>query len=324
MLIGLMLHLATRGKPETCTLVEMWKILNNAKLLKKTIEAMAGSRELMDTISTIGENLSETESKNPEQLGNFRVGAAEAVAIFDPLGHLGQAVSASNFRFEDLKTGKTSIYLVIPADDRIHTYGSWLGLLTRQAITAVARSAGKAPVLFMLDEFTNMGKLAGLSESLTALPGLGVRVWAFVQELSEIKRVYGDHTHATLLSQAEVKQYFAVQSPELSKELSERLGQKTVKVVSNNLGKTPDDEIGETLSEIGRPLIATEDIRQMPEKQQLLFIGALPPIRAKLMWVWDVAPWQDHLEPNPVEGGYPKPPPKVTLQYDKVEERGYA
>ncbi|MFW8634318.1 TraM recognition domain-containing protein [Cribrihabitans pelagius] len=58
--------------------------------------------------------------------------------------------------------------------------------------------------------FANMGKLAGLTESLTALPGLGVRVWAFVQELSELVRLYGPHTARTVLSQAEVKQFFAV------------------------------------------------------------------------------------------------------------------
>src|SRR5690606_36419739 len=111
--------------------------------------------------------------------------------------------------FRALKEGKAIIYLVIP-QDRIATHGAWLGLVTRQAITAVARSSGKSEVLFLLDEFANMGRLSGLAESLTALPGLGVRVWAFVQELSEIVRLYGPHTARTVISQAELKQFFAV------------------------------------------------------------------------------------------------------------------
>ncbi len=65
-------------------------------------------------------------------------------------------------------------------------------------------------MLFLLDEFANMGKLSGLAESLTALPGLGVRVWMFVQELAELVRLYGPNTAKTVLSQAEVKQFFAV------------------------------------------------------------------------------------------------------------------
>jgi type IV secretion system protein VirD4 len=62
----------------------------------------------------------------------------------------------------------------------------------------------------MLDEFANIGKLAGLAESLTALPGLGVRVWMIVQELAELVRIYGPNTAKTIQSQAEVRQFFAV------------------------------------------------------------------------------------------------------------------
>ena len=69
-----------------------------------------------------------------------------------------------------------------------------------------------------------MGKLAGLAESLTALPGLGVRVWMFVQELAELIRIYGPNTAKTLLSQAEVTQFFAVQDHSLAKTLSQECG----------------------------------------------------------------------------------------------------
>ena len=91
------------------------------------------------------------------------------------MGFLGAAVSGCDVDFRELKEGRASVYLVIP-QDRIATHGAWLVLVTRQAIAAVARSSGQSEVLFVLDEFANMGKLAGLAESLTALPGLGVRV----------------------------------------------------------------------------------------------------------------------------------------------------
>ena len=68
-----------------------------------------------------------------------------------------------------------------------------------------------------------MGKLAGLAESLTALPGLGVRVWMFVQELAELIRIYGPNTAKTLLSQAEVTQFFAVQDHSLAKNALARM-----------------------------------------------------------------------------------------------------
>jgi Type IV secretory pathway, VirD4 components len=254
----------------------------------------------------------------PEQFGDFRAGALQALDIYEPGGYLADAVSGSDVSLGELKGGRVSIYLIIP-QERIATHGAALGLIVNQAIRATARSHQKGQVLFLLDEFANLGKLSGLAESLTALPGLGVRVWMIVQELAELVRIYGPHTARTILSQAEVKQFFAVQDAELAKTLSQTLGERTVKTRSYNLGRFDDDEIGESLSEAGRPLMSPDEIRQMGDSEQLLLIKSLPPIKAQRLPFWFIAPWQDWAEPNPVEGEYPSPPPVITLSYRKKE-----
>lgn len=311
---ALMLHLATRGDPARCTLPEMWRIVNSTRRLDDTIAAMHGSDALGGVVADLGADLLRQVDENGEQFGDFQQGAAQALDVYDPTGWLADAVSGTDIDFRALKEGRVTVYLVIP-QDRIATHGTWLGLVTRQAITAVARSAGKTPVLFVLDEFANMGKLAGLAESLTALPGLGVRVWAFVQEMAELVRLYGPNTSETVLSQAEVKQFFAVQNDKLARTLSAALGQRTVKTRSHNLGRFDDDDIGESLGEAGRPLMSPEEIRLMPKDRQLLLISSLPPILAERLPFWFVAPWQDWVETNPVEGDYPRPAPRVTLRY---------
>lgn len=199
--------------------------------------------------------------------------------------------------------------------DKIGTHGARLGLVTAQAIKAVGRSKGRSEVRFLLDEFANMGKLSGLAESLTALPGLGVRVWAFVQELSELIRLYGPHTARTVLSQAEVKQFFAVQDDQLAGTLSMALGQRTVKTRNFSLGRFDDDEVGESLGETGRPLMSADEIRLMGADEQLLLIKALPPVRARRLPFWFVAPWASWAESNPVEGFYPVVKPLLKLTY---------
>lgn len=208
------------------------------------------------------------------------------------------------------------MYVVIPSD-RIATHGAWLGLLTRQAIAAVARTPGSSPALFMLDEFANMGKLAGLSESLTLLPGLGVRVWMIVQALDQLRAVYGQEVTNTILSQAEVKQYFAVQDQNLAKSLSADLGQRTVKTTSFNLGRKEGDDAGESRSEVGRPLMSPDEIRRLPTTRQIIVIQAQPPILCDRVPFWHVAPWQSWAEANPVEGGYPAPDADFTLNYKR-------
>ncbi|BCH14951.1 conjugal transfer protein TraG [Mesorhizobium sp. L-2-11] len=314
LLRAFMLHFCSRRQPDRCTLPELWRVLQNATRLDATLVEMAGSDALGGIIADLADDIARTVEKNPETFQSFIEGATQAVSIFDPAGWLADSVAASDFSFAEMKTGKVSVYLVIPPD-RVATHGAWLGLLTRQAIAAVARQPGNSPVLFMLDEFANMGKLAGLSESLTLLPGLGVRVWIIVQSLDQLRAVYGREATNTILSQAEVQQYFAVQDHGLAKMLSDALGQRTVKTLSINLGRKEDDDPGESRSEAARPLMTADEIRMMGKSEQILLIQSLPPIRAQRVPFWSVAPWCDWAAANPVEGSHPRPEPSFTLNY---------
>lgn len=320
---SLMLHFATRGDPENCTLTELWRTVNSPKQLAVVVTKMERSKQLNGAIAALAEDLSFQIKDNPDQFADFRQGAVQALDIFDPVGWLGDAVSGSDVDFASLKAGRATIYLVIP-QDRIDTHGRWLGLVARQAITAVARSKGTTPVLFMLDEFANMGKLTGLAESLTALPGLGVRVWAFVQELAEIVRLYGPNTAQTLLSQAEVMQLFAVQNLDFARRISASLGQQTVKTRSYGLGSRTDHEVTESVGETAQPLLTPDQLRQLPADEQLLFVTRLPPIKAKRIPFWCIQPWGSWVQQNPVEGSYPTVPAVITLNYRKKAAGGQA
>lgn len=314
LLRALMLHLATRGQPDGCTLPELWRLLQNATRLDGTLIEMAGSNAISGVVADLADDIAGIIEKSPEAFQSFIEGARQAVSIFDPSGWLADSLAASDFSFAKLKTGKVSVYLVVPPK-RIETHGAWLGLLARQAIDAVASTPGNSRVLFMLDEFANMGKLAGLSESLTLLPGLGVRVWMIVQSLDQLRTVYGREATNTILSQAEVQQYFVVQDMGLAKMLSDALGQRTVKTTSINLGRDVDDDPGESRNEAGRPLMSADEIRLMPADQQILLIQSQPPIRAGRIPFWSVAPWCDWAAPNPVEGAHPRPEPSFRLSY---------
>lgn len=302
-------------KPELCTLPELYRLVSSRTRLVAMAEEMQESEALGRLLVDLGTNLADQMRNNPEQFEDFRTGAVNALSIHKPGSFLGEAVSASDIALSDLKGGKLSLYLAFPPD-KIGTHGSVLGLIVTQAINAVSRSKRDGSVLFLLDEFANLGKLSGLAESLTTLPGLGVRVWMIVQELAEVTRLYGPHTAQTIQSQAEVKQFFAVNGDELAQSLSKALGQRTVKTHNYNLGKTAADEIGESLSETGQPLMRPEDIKAMGESEQLLLIKGLSPIFAGRVPFWFAAPWGAWAAPNPVEGDYPQPKPLFELEYE--------
>ena len=317
---AVLLYLAVCA-PKRCTLPEMWRIIANPLRLQRMVDAMRREDVLGGILADLGDDLAHQMEDNPDLFGDFRAGALQHLSIYEPGGYLADAVSASDISLADLKTGNVTLYLAFPPD-RIASHGAALGLIINQAITAVARSKDKGEVLFMLDEFANIGKLAGLAESLTALPGLGVRVWMIVQEMAELVRLYGPHTAKTIQSQAEVRQYFAVNSPELAQSLSRELGQKTVKTKNLNLGRFETDEIGESLSETGQPLMRPEEIMQLRPDQQLLLIKNVNPILGERMPFWFFSPWREWAAVNPVEGDYPNVKPLVRLSYqfeDKSE-----
>ena len=315
---AVLLYLAVCA-PKRCTLPEMWRIIANPLRLQRTVDAMRREDVLGGILADLGDDLAHQMEDNPDLFGDFRAGALQHLSIYEPGGYLADAVSASDISLADLKTGNVTLYLAFPPD-RIASHGAALGLIINQAITAVARSKDKGEVLFMLDEFANIGKLAGLAESLTALPGLGVRVWMIVQEMAELVRLYGPHTAKTIQSQAEVRQYFAVNSPELAQSLSRELGQKTVKTKNFNLGRFETDEIGESLSETGQPLMRPEEIMQLSPNQQLLLVKNVNPILGERMPFWFFAPWREWAAVNPVEGDYPNVKPLVRLSY-QLEEK---
>jgi type IV secretion system protein VirD4 len=300
--------------PSRCTLPEMWRIIGNPLRLERTVAAMRKEEVLGGILADLGDDLAHQMEDNADLFGDFRSGAVQHLSIFEPGGYLADAVSASDINLADLKTGKVTLYLAFPPD-RIASHGAALGLIVNQAITTVARSKERSEVLFLLDEFANIGKLAGLAESLTTLPGLGVRVWMIVQELAELVRLYGQHTSKTIQSQAEVRQFFAVNSAELAQSLSRELGQRTVKTRNHNLGRFDTDEIGESLSETGQPLIRPEEIMQLGQGQQLLLVKGIKPILGERMPFWFFAPWREWASVNPVEGDFPNVKPLVRLSY---------
>lgn len=316
LLVALMLHLATWQGGKRCTLPELWRILQSRRRMDTVVVDMAGNTALNGVVQDFADDLVEKLSSGSDQFGDFREGALQAVSIFDPNGFIGECVSGSDFSFADLKRGKVSVYQVIPPD-RVATHGVWLGLSTKQAIDAVGRTQGNGRVLFMLDEFANLGKLEGLAEALTTLPGLGVRVWMFVQEPADLKRVYGAETAQTIFSQWEVKQVFGVQGQKLAEELSKQLGKRTVKTRNYNLGKTDTDDVGETLGETGKDLMTADEILRMPSGKQLLFISGQRPVMADKVPYWLGDPWAEWAETNPVEGNAPHAEPVLKLAYKK-------
>ena len=131
----------------------------------------------------------------------------------------------------DLGTMPTTLYLVLPVD-RLKTHGRWLRMILTLAIRTISKlpTPPNPPVVFMLDELGTISPGSGLSmieQSYGLMAGMGIRIWAFLQDLPQLKRDY-PNSWETFLSNSSIIQLLNVAENTTSSYFSTYLGNKTV------------------------------------------------------------------------------------------------
>ncbi len=290
-------------EPQEANLPAVYEMLGDNEALAALLEDADDSDELGGELAVLARGIRSTLESNPRQFDSFREGALQSLVAFGPSGHLAPSVEACDFRFRDLKRGKTTIFMVC---DPTHAdmFEPWIGLLVWAALRELVRERNAVPVHLLLDEFTNY-KLSGLPAALTALGGYGIHVWMVVQELKEIARVYGAPALETILSQSDVKQFFGVAASETATLVSRMLGQRAVPTASFSLGTHLGEPAGMSMNASMRDLMRADELRQLPDDEQIIFIKNLKPVRALKAGYHEVEPWRSAVEPNPLHDGKP-------------------
>ena len=195
----------------------------------------------------------------------------------------------SDFRFADLKHSNVTVFLVLPPD-RLSTYSRWLRLLVSQSLLDMARDPAKpaVPVLYLLDEFAALGHLAPVERAMGLMAGYGVQLWPILQDVHQLRATYRQRA-GTFLSNAGVLQVFGVNDHDSARLVSDLLGQETV--VFQTMARALDSEksgISYSQQHTARPLLTPDEVRNLPEQGQLLFLaGQRPIVAGKLAYYTD-------------------------------------
>jgi len=139
----------------------------------------------------------------------------------------------SDFRFEDLKSKKMTVYLVLPAD-RLEPFKRWLRLLIQQALTVNARNIAIRPdksVLFLLDEMPALGHLTMVEQAFGLMAGFGIQLWGICQDIPQLTRAYGA-SWESFVGNSGVLQYFGSRDYKTADYFSKLCGVTTVQKVS--------------------------------------------------------------------------------------------
>jgi type IV secretion system protein VirD4 len=141
-------------------------------------------------------------------------------------GEMGRVLKTHNFKLEDLKTSRVTVYLCLPAT-RLATHGRWLRMMIGLTIEAMERTGplgkGKLPVLFCLDEFAALGHMESIEKAAGQIASFGVKLWPIVQDLTQLQRDYKE-AWETFMGNAGLLTFFGNTDLTTLDHISKRLG----------------------------------------------------------------------------------------------------
>ncbi|WP_426026157.1 type IV secretory system conjugative DNA transfer family protein [Brevundimonas sp. TSRC1-1] len=196
----------------------------------------------------------------------------------------------SDFRFEDLKAGVCTVFLVLPPE-RLSTHARWLRLLVAQAIGALAKSTDRPdrPVLLLLDEFAALGRLEPLEHAFGLMAGYGLQLWPILQDLHQLRSVYGERA-GTFLSNAGLIQIFNVGDVETASWVSRSMGSGTVayRTASSGESQSPGPMMFSQTSTststtdhlVKRELLTPDEVMRLDSSLEILLRQGQAPVAA--------------------------------------------
>jgi type IV secretion system protein VirD4 len=189
-----------------------------------------------------------------------------------------RSISGNDVSFESLKDRTATVYVEIPFD-MMKTFSGWLRVVLKAALDAMLANPKipEIPVLFMLDEFLNIGPFPEYRDAINTHAGAGVRLWFFLQNLYAIQEHYPGASWQPFLNCA-VKQFFGVNDEETAKLIGNYLGHKTHAYMNTSGNANLSSHLGgwsggastntgismnESVQFLGRPLMTSDEIREL-------------------------------------------------------------
>lgn len=235
-------------------------------------------------------------------------------------------LTGDDFRFADFKQEVASLYLILP-QKYLAPYARFLRLMVVSALDGVMTTKGPVKTVFLLDEFKALGHLSAIETAFSLAAGYNVQIWPFIQNLNQLRSVYGETGWADILSGCGFLQFFAPTDDFTAEFVSKRIGDYTQFVastssgISDNAGTSHGDSSGlgwkrqssqsgsnassgtsqsTSWSKVGLRLYPPQNVRTLPSDKGIVFLGGLKhAVLAVRRPYYRVKGLKEHAAPDP-------------------------
>ena len=228
---------------------------------------------------------------NAEQTGASIISSAQTPLNLyqDPL--IKKNTCVSDFSFRDLlnPAQAVSLYLVIQPND-VPKVRPLTRLFVNTMLAKTVRdmkfdtpSDKKQRLLMLLDEFPQLNKLETIENTLAICAGYGVKICLVVQSITQLNQIYTKDN--SILDNSQVQIYMTPSNLAAAKELSEIMGDQTIKSDSKSSDGNSLFSKSTSTSEQGRKLMNPDELLRMSKDKELVICqGCRPIICPKIRW----------------------------------------
>lgn len=258
------------------------------------------------------------QSRAAEEQSSVLSTAATGFQLYqDPI--ISKNTAVSDFKLDDVMNYEkaVSLYLVASSADRAilqPIFRLMLDFFLRRNMKNLTERK-KHKCLLLLDEFPQIGKIDQFEMAIATMAGYQLRSLIIIQNLSQLYSIYGKDT--SIVSNCAIRVFYTPNDDNTPKVISNMLGKETITVTSksetSNLFKK-----NKSWQQTARDLMTVDEVLNLPESQEIVFINGKRPILAKKLLYYKipfflnrVSIWQkkDNDIPNP------KYPPLLKSDY---------
>lgn len=203
---------------------------------------------------------------------------------------LAAATNATDFDVTALRKRPTTLYVIIPTN-KLDESSKLLNIFFSTVIGAnLGKQLGeeadlKYQLLMLMDEFTAMGRVDVWAKRISVSASYGVRDLCIVQSRSQLRSTYGDHDAQNFITNHGAQIVFAPREQADANEYSEMLGYKTVRKKQRSRSRgSGSNQVSISYSEEKRALFLPQEIKELPQDEEIIFYEGCKPIRARKNW----------------------------------------
>lgn len=235
------------------------------------------------------------------------------------------ATSADDFRLEDVRRRRISVYVRIPPN-RLANARPLLNLFFSQLVSLNTQhlpeqdSTLKVQCLLVNDEFTAMGRVGVITNAAAFLAGYNLRLLTVVQAMSQLDAVYGDKEARTFATNHGLQILYAPREQRDADEYSAMLGHFTERATSRGRSRSfsghGHSTVSRNESEQRRALLLPQEFKELgSERLVVIFENCKPILGEKIRYYRDKAFTSRLLKPPAV------PRMDMDLHLARVQER---